>query len=159
MSSKRSKVGSAGAISAGFVGCSQPLLKADIGYAANTPALKLEQFLKAEAMLMAFEDRFSNLSVSSDRIDGGAGAGGLILDERFIYDHGGARRVWTIQNEGVDETGLVHYQGQAEDMTVWPQAGHGNVLSWSYDIVLSLSGQSLKVRFDDFIYNWMKISR
>ena len=28
----------------------------------------------------------------------------------------------------------------------------GNVLSWSYDIVLSMSGQRLQVRFDDFIY-------
>ena len=28
----------------------------------------------------------------------------------------------------------------------------GNVLSWSYDIVLSMSGQQLQVRFDDFIY-------
>ena len=28
----------------------------------------------------------------------------------------------------------------------------GNVLSWSYDIVLSISGQQLQVRFDDFIY-------
>ena len=28
----------------------------------------------------------------------------------------------------------------------------GNVLSWSYDIVLSMSGQQLQVKFDDFIY-------
>ena len=28
----------------------------------------------------------------------------------------------------------------------------GNVLSWSYNIMLSISGQQLQVRFDDFIY-------
>ena len=142
---------------AGLVGCSQALFKADIkDYAANTPALKLEQFFEGRSYAYGiFEDRFGNLKRQFRvSIDGRAGADGLILDERFIYDDGEtARRVWTIQNKGVDETGLVQYQGQAEDIDgVATGQIAGNVLSWSYDIVLSLSGQNLKVRFDDFIY-------
>ena len=45
------------------------------------------------------------------------------------------------------------YQGRAEDIDgVATGQIAGNVLSWSYDIVLSMSGQQLQVRFDDFIY-------
>ena len=142
---------------AGLVGCSQALFKADIkDYAANTPPLKLEQFFEGRSYAYGiFEDRFGNLKRQFRvHIDGRVDADGLILDERFIYEDGEtARRVWTIQNRGVDETGLVRYQGQADDIDgVATGQIAGNVLSWSYDIVLSLSGQNLKVRFDDFIY-------
>ena len=142
---------------AGLVGCSQALFKADIkDYAANTPPLKLEQFFEGRSYAYGiFEDRFGNLKRQFRvRIDGRVDADSLILDERFIYEDGEtARRVWTIQNRGVDETGLMRYQGQADDIDgVATGQIAGNVLSWSYDIVLSLSGQNLKVRFDDFIY-------
>ena len=142
---------------AGLVGCSQALFKADIkDYAANTPPLKLEQFFEGRSYAYGiFEDRFGNLKRQFRvRIDGRVDADGLRLDERFIYEDGEtARRVWTIQNRGVDETGLMRYQGQADDIDgVATGQIAGNVLSWSYDIVLSLSGQNLKVRFDDFIY-------
>ena len=142
---------------AGLVGCSQALFKADIkDYAANTPPLKLEQFFEGRSYAYGiFEDRFGNLKRQFRvRIDGRVDADDLILDERFIYEDGEtARRVWTIQNRGVDETGLMRYQGQADDIDgVATGQIAGNVLSWSYDIVLSLSGQNLKVRFDDFIY-------
>ena len=48
---------------AGLVGCSQALFKADIkDYAANTPALKLEQFFEGRSYAYGiFEDRFGNL--------------------------------------------------------------------------------------------------
>ena len=142
---------------AGLVGCSQALFKADIkDYAANTPPLKLEQFFEGRSYAYGiFEDRFGNLKRQFRvRIDGRVDADELIFDERFIYEDGEtARRVWTIQNRGVDETGLMRYQGQADDIDgVATGQIAGNVLSWSYDIVLSLSGQNLKVRFDDFIY-------
>ena len=142
---------------AGLVGCSQALFKADIkDYAANTPPLRLEQFFEGKSYAYGiFEDRFGNLKRQFRvHIDGHVDADGLILDERFIYEDGEtARRVWTIQNRGVDETGLMRYQGQADDIDgVAIGQIAGNVLSWSYDIVLSLSGQNLKVRFDDFIY-------
>ena len=142
---------------AGLVGCSQALFKADIkDYAANTPPLKLEQFFEGRSYAYGiFEDRFGNLKRQFRvHIDGRVDADGLILDERFIYEDGEtARRVWTIQNRGVDETGLMRYQGQADDIDgVATGQIAGNVLSWSYDIVLSLFGQNLKVRFDDFIY-------
>ena len=154
---KITKLGLLGLFLAGLLGCSQALFKTDIkDYAANRPALKLERFFEGESYAYGiFEDRFGNLKRQFRvHIDGRMDTEGLILDERFIYDDGEtARRVWTIQNKGVDDAGLVHYQGQAEDIDgVATGQIAGNVLSWSYDIVLSLSGQKLKVRFDDFIY-------
>ena len=154
---KITKLAVLGLFLAGLVGCSQALFKTDMKeYAANSPALKLEQFFEGRSYAYGiFEDRFGNLRRQFRvRIDGTTGADGLILDERFIYDDGEtARRIWTIQNMGADETGLVHYQGQAEDIDGMATGRiAGNVLSWSYDIVLSLSGQNLKVKFDDFIY-------
>ena len=154
---KITKLGLLGLFLAGLLGCSQALFKTDIKeYAGNRPALKLEQFFEGKSYAYGiFEDRFGNLKRQFRvHIDGRVDTEGLILDERFIYDNGEtARRVWTIQNKGVDDAGLVHYQGQAEDIDgVATGQIAGNVLSWSYDIVLSLSGQKLKVRFDDFIY-------
>ena len=154
---KITKLGLLGLFLAGLLGCSQALFKTDINdYAANRPALKLEQFFEGKSYAYGiFEDRFGNLKRQFRvHIDGRVDTEGLILDERFIYDDGEtAKRVWTIQNKGVDDAGLVHYQGQAEDIDgVATGQIAGNVLSWSYDIVLSLSGQKLKVRFDDFIY-------
>ena len=154
---KITKLGLLGLFLAGLLGCSQALFKTDIkDYATNRPALKLEQFFEGKSYAYGiFEDRFGNLKRQFRvHIDGRVDTEGLILDEMFIYDDGEtARRVWTIQNKGVDDAGLVHYQGQAEDIDgVATGQIAGNVLSWSYDIVLSLSGQKLKVRFDDFIY-------
>ena len=141
----------------GLLGCSQSFFRADMqDYAAQKPALKLEQFFAGRSYAYGiFEDRFGNLKRQFRvRIDGTVGADGLTLDEQFIYDDGEtARRVWTIQNKGMDADGLIRYEGQADDID-GQATGRiaGNVLSWSYDIVLSLSGQDVKVRFDDFIY-------
>ena len=147
----------AGLFLAVLVGCSSSLFKADMkDYAANTPPLKLEQFFAGRSYAYGiFEDRFGNLKRQFRvRIDGTVSADGLTLDERFIYDDGErATRVWSIQNKGADESGFIRYEGQAADID-GAATGQiaGNVLSWSYDIVLSMSGQNLKVRFDDFIY-------
>ena len=141
----------------GLIGCSGSFFKADMkDYAANTPVLKLEQFFEGRSYAYGiFEDRFGNLKRQFRvRIDGTNDADGLRLDEQFIYDDGEtARRVWTIQNKGADADGLIRYEGRADDID-GQATGRiaGNVLSWSYDIVLSLSGQDVKVRFDDFIY-------
>lgn len=141
----------------GLIGCSQSFFRADIkDYAAQNPALKLEQFFEGRSYAYGiFEDRFGNLKRQFRvRIDGTVSADGLRLDERFIYDDGEmSRRVWTIENKGEDEDGLIRYEGRAQDVE-GQATGRiaGNVLAWSYDIVLSLSGQEVKVRFDDFIY-------
>lgn len=146
-----------GAVLIGLTSCAQWLFRADISdYANQRPALKLEDFFDGKSYAYGiFEDRFGNLKRQFRvRIDGRADAGRLTLDERFIYDDGEtARRVWTIDNLGPDKTGLVRYQGRADDIDglATGQAA-GNVLSWTYDIVLSMSGQQIQVRFEDFIY-------
>lgn len=146
-----------GAVLVGLTSCAQWLFKSDMAdYADNRPALKLEEFFDGRSYAYGiFEDRFGNLKRQFRvQIDGRTEAGQMTLDEQFIYDDGEtARRVWTIDNLGPDGSGLILYQGRAEDI-VGEAKGQtaGNVLSWSYDIVLSMSGQQLQVRFDDFIY-------
>lgn len=146
-----------GAVIIGLTSCTQWLFRADMAdYADNRPALKLEKFFEGRSYAYGiFEDRFGNLKRQFRvQIDGQTVQGRLTLDEQFIYDDGEtARRVWTIDNLGPDEAGLIRYQGHAEDIDgVATGQVAGNVLSWSYDIVLSMSGQELQVRFDDFIY-------
>ena len=125
-------------------------------YADNRPALKLENFFDGRSYAYGiFEDRFGNLKRQFRvQIDGQTDGGRLTLDEQFIYDDGEtARRVWRIDNLGPDGLGLFRYQGTAEDIDgVATGQIAGNVLSWSYNIVLSMSGQQLQVKFDDFIY-------
>ena len=146
-----------GAALIALTSCTQWFFKKDIAdYADNRPALKLEEFFDGKSYAYGiFEDRFGNLKRQFRvQIDGRTDSGRLTLDEQFIYDDGEtARRVWTIDNLGPDRTGLIRYQGRAEDID-GKATGQiaGNVLSWSYDIVLSISGQQLKVRFDDFVY-------
>ncbi|MBL82120.1 MAG: hypothetical protein CMM80_06200 [Rhodospirillaceae bacterium] len=146
-----------GAVLAGLTSCTQWLFKADMAdYSDNRPALKLEEFFDGRSYAYGiFEDRFGNLKRQFRvQIDGRTAAGRLTLDEQFIYDDGeAARRVWTIDNLGSDGLGFIRYQGRAEDIDgVATGQIAGNVLSWSYDIVLSISGKQLQVRFDDFIY-------
>ena len=151
------KLSIVGAVLMGLASCTQWFFKANIAdYADNRPALKLEEFFDGRSYAYGiFEDRFGNLKRQFRvQIDGRIDSGRLILDEQFIYDDGEtARRVWTIDNLGPDQKGLIRYRGRAEDID-GEATGQitGNVLSWSYDIVLSMSGQQLKVRFDDFIY-------
>ena len=125
-------------------------------YVNKRPVLKLEEFFDGRSYAYGiFEDRFGNLKRQFRvQIDGQTDGGRLTLDEQFIYDDGEtARRVWRIDNLGPDGLGLFRYQGRAEDIDgVATGQIAGNVLSWSYDIVLSMSGQQLQVRFDDFIY-------
>jgi len=141
----------------GLTSCTQWLFKTDMAdYADNRPALKLEEFFDGRSYAYGiFEDRFGNLKRQFRvQIDGRTDAGRLTLDEQFIYDDGEtARRIWTIDNLGPDGVGFIRYQGRAEDID-GVAAGQiaGNVLSWSYDVVLSISGRQLQVRFDDFIY-------
>ena len=146
-----------GAVIISLTSCTQWFFRADMtDYADNRPALKLEEFFDGRSYAYGiFEDRFGNLKRQFRvQIDGQTDGGRLTLDEQFIYDDGEtARRVWRIDNLGPDGLGLFRYQGRAEDIDgVATGQIAGNVLSWSYDIVLSMSGQQLQVRFDDFIY-------
>ena len=141
------------ALSLGFAACARH----DVGtLASHQPRLVLEEFFVGRSVAYGiFEDRFGNLRRQfrvnlSGELDGNR----LVLDEEFLYDDGErASRTWTIDRLGSASDGTVSYSGRAADVKA---AAHGvqagNALNWQYDITLEMSGMSLDVHFDDWIY-------
>lgn len=122
----------------------------------NKPMLTLEEFFAGQTVAYGiFEDRFGKLRRQfrvniTGKVDGDK----LILDEYFLYDDGErANRIWTITNLGKDAEGRIQYRGEADDIVgVASGAVSGNALNWSYIIDLETSGSTLRVRFNDWIY-------
>ena len=141
------------AFSLGIVACARK----DVGTLASyQPRLVLEEFFNGQSVAYGiFEDRFGNLRRQfrvnlSGKLDGNR----LVLDEEFLYDDGErASRTWTIDRLGSASDGTVHYNGRAADVQAAAQGVQvGNALNWRYDITLEMSGISLAVHFDDWIY-------
>jgi len=122
----------------------------------NKPMLTLEEFFAGQTVAYGiFEDRFGKLRRQFRvNITGTVEDGKLILDEDFLYDDGErANRIWTITNLGKDDEGRIQYRGEADDIVgVASGAVSGNALNWSYIIDLETSGSTLRVRFNDWIY-------
>ncbi len=121
-----------------------------------TPELSLAAFFEGETIAYGiFEDRFGNLKRRFKvNISGVVAGDTLTLDEDFRYADGEqAQRVWTITKTGTDEDGRMMYEGRAEDVDGLA-AGRvvGNGLNWAYDIDLVTDDGSLRVHFDDWIY-------
>ena len=124
--------------------------------ASHQPRLVLEEFFAGRSVAYGiFEDRFGNLRRQfrvnlSGELDGNR----LVLDEEFLYDDGErASRRWTIDRLESASDGTVTYTGRAADANAAAQGMQiGNALNWQYDITLELSGMSLDVHFDDWIY-------
>ena len=122
----------------------------------NKPMLTLEEFFAGQTVAYGiFEDRFGKLRRQfrvniTGKVDGDK----LILDEDFLYDDGErSNRIWTITNLGKDDEGRIQYRGEADDIVgVASGAVSGNALNWSYIIDLETSGSTLRVRFNDWIY-------
>jgi len=122
----------------------------------SKPMLTLEEFFAGQTVAYGiFEDRFGKLRRQfrvniTGKVDGDK----LILDEDFLYDDGErANRIWTITNLGKDAEGRIQYRGEADDIVgVASGAVSGNALNWSYIIDLETSGSTLRVRFNDWIY-------
>ena len=141
------------ALSLGFAACARQ----DVGtLASHQTRLVLEDFFVGRSVAYGiFEDRFGNLRRQfrvnlSGELDGNR----LVLDEEFLYDDGErASRTWTIDRLKSASDGTVSYSGRAADVKA---AAHGvqagNALNWQYDITLEMSGMSLDVHFDDWIY-------
>ena len=141
------------AFSLGIAACARK----DVGtLASHQPGLVLEEFFTGQSVAYGiFEDRFGNLRRQfrvnlSGKLDGNR----LVLDEEFLYDDGErASRTWTIDRLGPASDGTVHYTGRAADVKAAAQGLQvGNALNWRYDITLEMSGISLDVHFDDWIY-------
>jgi hypothetical protein len=129
----------------------------DVGtLASHQPRFVLEEFFTGQSVAYGiFEDRFGNLRRQfrvnlSGKLDGSR----LVLYEEFLYDDGErASRTWTIDRLGSASDGTVLYNGRAADVKAAAQGLQvGNALNWRYDITLEMSGISLDVHFDDWIY-------
>ena len=111
----------------------------------------LEEFFAGKTRAWGlFEDRFGKVRRQfAVDITGTWGGEHLMLDERFRYDDGERdRRVRNIKkgDEG-------RYEGRADDVigtTVGRTAG--NALSWQYEMDLPIAGNTLRVRFDDWMF-------
>ncbi len=124
--------------------------------ASQKPKLVLEEFFVGQSVAYGvFEDRFGNLRRQFRvNLSGKMQGNKLVLEEEFLYDDGErASRTWTIDRLGNNANGAVAYQGRAADVTA---AAHGvqvgNALNWQYDVTLEMSGLSMEVHFDDWIY-------
>jgi hypothetical protein len=139
-----------------FAGLSACARKDVSGHANRNPAFDLSAFFDGNAVAYGiFEDRFGNLRRQfrvnlSGRRDGNQ----LILDEDFLYDDGErANRTWTIDRQQDFGKDGILYEGRAADVEAVARGTQaGNTLNWQYDVVLDMSGMSLKVHFDDWIY-------
>lgn len=142
-------LGALGLVSA----CSQRGIKA---LKDKVPPLKLEEFFEGETIAYGiFEDRFGNLRRQFRvNITGTVDGDTLTLDEDFLYDDGErAQRIWTVTNLGADADGLIRYKGSAEDV-IGEATGSiaGNALNWKYNIDLKTDSGSMRVHFNDWIY-------
>lgn len=115
------------------------------------PPLVLEDYFAGETYAWGlFRDRFGELRRQFNvRIDGRYADGVLTLDEHFCYADGERdRRVWSIRRLSDHR-----YEGRADDV-IGTASGelYGNALRWRYRLDLAVSGRSLRVDFDDWMF-------
>lgn len=117
----------------------------------NKPTLTLEEYFGGKTVAWGyFHDRFGNLQRSFEvNIDGKWDGKILTLDEDFLYDDGEKqKRIWKIEKMSHNS-----YVGEADDV-VGQASGFssGNALNWSYDLMLEIKGNKIKVKFDDWMF-------
>ena len=146
-------VGALVALSLGIAACARNDVST---LASHQPRLVLEEFFAGQSVAFGiFEDRFGNLRRQFRvNLQGEFDGDKLILNEEFLYDDGErASRTWTIDQLGSVSDGTVSYTGYAADVKAAASGAQvGNALNWQYDITLEMSGISLDVHFDDWIY-------
>lgn len=120
-------------------------------FAGTAPELKLEEYFAGQTKAWGiFEDRFGNLKREfTVDILGEWDGTTLTLTEDFVYSDGEEeQRIWRI-------TKLANgrYEGRADDVIgVANGTVRGKALNWSYDLMLTISGNQVKVRFDDWMF-------
>lgn len=119
----------------------------------RTPKLALEEYFAGKTKAWGiFTDRFGTLRRSFIvTIDGrwDAATQTLTLVEDFVYDDGEIdQRIWTIR-----KTADGRYVGTAPDVIGEAQGETaGNALTWSYALDLKMEGGSLRVWFEDWMW-------
>ena len=122
-------------------------------YQDTTPELILEDYFAGKTFAHGvFQDRFGNVRRRfTVDIEGtwNAEQQQLTLVEDFIYDDGETeQRVWTLTKTG-DKT----FEGTA-DGVVGTASGQlsGNAFNWHYTFDLPFRGDTMRVKFDDWMF-------
>jgi len=112
------------------------------------PPLELERYFAGRTRAWGiFEDSLGRLRRQfTIELTGRLEAGGLTLEERFVYADGAReRRIWRIRR-----TGPGRYEGQADDVDgVAAGVVSGNVLDWRYVLLLPIGGRTWRIAFAD----------
>ena len=120
-------------------------------FAGSEPRLLIEDYFQGKTRAWGiFEDRFGKLRRQFVvDIEGTWDGRELVLDEHFRFSDGETdRRVWRIVKQGDHR-----YEGRSED-TVGIAKGksRGNAFNWTYVIDLKTGEDTLRVRFDDWMF-------
>lgn len=138
----------AAAFSLGIAGCSSTGVEQ---YRAETPELKLEQYLNGQLDAWGiFQGRGGEVKkrfhvVIDAKWEGNVGT----LDEHFSWSDGTtSRRVWTLTRQPDGS-----YRGKADDV-IGEAIGEvaGNALRWRYVLALPVDGKVYNVDFDDWMF-------
>lgn len=120
-------------------------------FSGTAPELKPEEYFAGQTKAWGiFEDRFGNLKREFlVDIKGEWDGTTLTLTEDFDYSDGEQeQRIWRITKTG---DGL--YEGRADDVVgIAKGVARGKALNWSYDLMLKVGDNTIKVRFDDWMF-------
>ncbi|MBR9906737.1 MAG: DUF3833 domain-containing protein [Gammaproteobacteria bacterium] len=130
-----------------LVGCSTPIED----YQNEQPVLKLEEFFNGELVAYGMVQDYSGKVIQRFKADlqGTWDGNNGVLDEQFYYADGTTdERIWRIT-----KTGENSYEGRAADVAdVAMGTTAGNVLNWSYTLIIERDGEPFEVKLDDWLY-------
>ncbi|NVK20380.1 MAG: DUF3833 domain-containing protein [Methylocystaceae bacterium] len=115
--------------------------------------LKFDLFTYFDGQTQAwgiFEDRFGTVRRQFQvDIKGTLDGNVLTLDEQFDYSDGEKdQRIWTIQKMSENR-----YEGTAADIVGTAQGiSAGNALNWAYNMDLKVGDNTIRVKFDDWMF-------
>ena len=132
----------------GLTGCSGMKVS---DFEDSEPRLLIEDYFNGRTQAWGiFEDRFGTLRRQFVvDIEGTWDGRELVLREDFVFSDGELdQRTWRITK--VDDH---RYEGRADDVVgVAEGESRGNALNWSYTIDLRLGDDTMRVRFDDWMF-------
>lgn len=130
-----------------LVGCSTQIED----YQNEQPVLKLEEFFNGELVAYGMVQDYSGKVIQRFKADlqGTWDGNNGVLDEQFYYADGTTdERIWRIT-----KTGENSYEGRAADVAdVAMGTTAGNVLNWSYTLIIERDGEPFEVKLDDWLY-------
>ena len=135
-------------MSLGLTGCSGMNVS---DFENSEPRLLIEEYFDGHTRAWGiFEDRFGTLRRQFVvDIEGSWDGTELVLREDFVFSDGELdQRTWRITK--LDEH---RYEGRADDVVGMADGeSWGNALNWSYKIDLRMGDDTMRVRFDDWMF-------